>query len=59
MKNYDAIKKIVADMETDVQKFDNGNNAAGSRIRKAVQEMKRAGQALRTDVQEMKEKRKG
>ena len=58
MKNYDAIKKIVAEMENDVQKFEGGTNAAGSRIRKAVQEMKKAGQALRSDVQAMKEKRK-
>lgn len=58
MKNYDAIKKIVSDMEQDVQKFENGTNAAGTRIRKAVQELKRAGQALRQDVQDMKETRK-
>lgn len=58
MKQYDAIKKIVAEMENDVQKFENGTNAAGSRIRKAVQEIKKAGQALRLDVQAMKEKRK-
>lgn len=58
MKNYDAIKKIVAEMENDVQKFEGGTNAAGARVRKAVQELKRAGQALRQDVQDIKESRK-
>lgn len=58
MKNYDLIKKIVAEMENDVTKFENGTNAAGSRVRKAVQEMKKAGKGLRDDIQSMKEKRK-
>jgi len=58
MKNYDVIKKIVADMEADVVKFENGTNAAGGRVRKYCQEIKKACQGLRINVQEMKEKRK-
>lgn len=58
MKNYDAIKKIVAEMENDVTKFEGGTNAAGGRVRKFCQEIKKACQALRLDVQSMKEKRK-
>ena len=58
MKNYDSIKKIVAEMENDVQKFEDGTNAAGARIRKYCQEIKLQCKGLRDAVQEMKEKRK-
>ena len=57
MKNYDAIKKIVAEMENDVTKFEGGNNSAGARVRKHCQEIKKACKGLRDDVQSMKEKR--
>jgi len=57
MKNYEKIKQIVASMENDVNKFKGGTNAAGSRVRKHCQEIKKACQALRTDVQDMKAKR--
>ena len=58
MKNYDSIKKIVAEMENDVQKFDDGTNAAGKRVRQYCQDIKKACQGLRTEVQDMKAKRK-
>ena len=58
MKNYDAIKKIVSEMENDVQKFEDGTNAAGARVRKYCQDIKAACKGLRDDVQELKEKRK-
>ena len=51
MEKYEALKKILADMENDVQKFYGGNNAAGTRVRKALQELKKAAQDLRNDVQ--------
>ena len=34
--------------------FDNGNNAAGTRIRRAMQEVKTLAQELRVEVQETK-----
>lgn len=58
MKNYDSIKKIVAEMENDVQKFEGGTNAAGKRVRQFCQDIKKECQGLRTAVQELKEKRK-
>lgn len=58
MKQYDAIKKIVAEMENDVQKFEGGTNAAGARVRKYCQEIKSACKDLRDAVQKEKEKRK-
>jgi hypothetical protein len=56
MKEYDAIKAAVAAMEADVMKFaEKGNSAAGTRVRKGCQEVKRACQALRDAVQSAKQ----
>lgn len=54
MNHYENLKNIIASMEADVQKFYGGNNAAGTRVRKALQELKKAAQAMRIDVQEKK-----
>ena len=54
MNHYENLKNIIAAMETDVQKFYGGNNAAGTRVRKALQELKKASQNMRIDVQEKK-----
>ena len=37
--------------------FERGNNAAGTRVRKAMQEVKALAQELRTEVQETKNSR--
>jgi len=58
MNHYENIKTIIASMEADVQKFYGGNNAAGTRVRKALQELKKASQAMRIDVQEKKKTNK-
>lgn len=58
MQKYENLKQLVASMETDVQKFYNGNNAAGTRVRKHLQEVKRACQAMRDEVQEIRKSRK-
>ena len=57
-KIFDAIKQKVAEAEGDVSKFVAGNAAAGSRVRKAMQELKDLAQAMRKDVLETKESRK-
>ena len=54
MNHYENIKNIIAAMEADVQKFYGGNNAAGTRVRKALQDLKKAAQEMRIDVQEKK-----
>lgn len=58
MEKYENLKSIVAGMETEVQKFYNGNAAAGTRVRKALQDLKKAAQEFRIEVQEMKNKEK-
>lgn len=58
MQKYEALKTIIAGMEADVQKFYNGNNAAGTRVRKHLQDLKRACQDMRDEVQEIRGTRK-
>ena len=59
MEKYETLKQLVANMETDVQKFYNGNNAAGTRVRKHLQDVKKACQDMRNEVQEIRTGRKG
>ena len=58
MQKYEALKALVANMETDTQKFYNGNNAAGTRVRKHLQDVKKACQDMRNEVQEIRTTRK-
>lgn len=57
-KIFEAIKQKIAEIDGDVSKFYGGNNAAGSRVRKAMQELKDLAQELRKDVLETKNSRK-
>ncbi len=55
MSKYEDLKAKVHEIEEDVQKFyDKGNNAAGTRIRKAMQEVKALAQDIRKEVQAKK-----
>lgn len=57
MKNYNKLKELVASSEEDFAKFyDKGNAAAGTRVRKAMQEMKNLSQDIRKEVTEIKNK---
>lgn len=57
MKNFEKLKELIASVEADAQKFyNNGNNAAGTRVRKAMLEVKNAAQAIRLEVQDLKAK---
>ena len=56
-KIFETIKQKVAEAEGDVSKFYGGNNAAGSRVRKAMQELKNMATELRKHVLETKNAR--
>ena len=57
MKKFEEIKTIIDSIEADVHKFNNGgNSAAGTRVRKAMQDLKNAAQDVRTEVQDLKNK---
>ena len=55
MEKFSKLKKLVAGVEADADKFYNsGNGAAGTRVRKAMQELKNLAQEIRTEVTEKK-----
>ena len=53
---FDELQDSVNDCQTDVSKFIEGNNSAGTRVRKAMQEIKKLAQFVRVEVQEQKNK---
>lgn len=55
MKRFDQIRDLVMALESDFQKFyEKENQAAGTRVRKGMQELKNLAQEIRIEVQEMK-----
>lgn len=57
MKKFNELKKLVLEAEVDADKFYNkGNSAAGTRVRKAMQDLKNLAQDIRMNVQDMKNK---
>jgi len=55
MEEYDRLKEIVASAEDDIVKADKGNKAAGTRVRKVMQQVKEAAQDVRKRVLELRE----
>ena len=51
---FDELQNTVNDCQTDVTKFVDGNNSAGTRVRKAMQTIKSLAQEVRVEVQEQK-----
>ena len=54
MQEYEDLKKLVAEIESDINKADGGNKAAGTRVRKQMQMIKQAAQAVRNRVLEIR-----
>jgi Histone H1-like protein Hc1 len=55
MSRYDELKSYVDDMADDFSKFyDKGNKAAGTRVRKGMQDLKKMAQDIRVEVQASK-----
>lgn len=55
MNQFEAIKSMLDSMEKDFEKFyDKGNSAAGTRVRKGLQDLKNKCQEIRLDVQNRK-----
>lgn len=54
-RQFENLKQFVAGLEEDFQKFyEKGNKAAGTRVRKSMQDLKKLAQEIRVDVQERK-----
>ncbi|PYF77151.1 histone H1 [Pedobacter nutrimenti] len=55
MEKFAKVKELIASVEADVEKFYSaGNGAAGTRVRKAMQDLKVLAQDIRTEVTEKK-----
>ena len=55
MSRFEQLKDLVMGAESDFNKFyDKNNKAAGTRVRKTMQELKVLAQDIRTEVQEKK-----
>ena len=55
MNRFEQVKNLILDLEGDFDKFyDKKNQAAGTRIRKGMQELKNLAQEVRVEVQDIK-----
>jgi histone H1-like protein Hc1 len=52
LEAYEQLKTLVASVEDDLRKAAGGNKAAGTRVRKSMQDVKNMAQALRVKVLE-------
>ena len=52
MEEYEQLKRLVEQAAEDVAKASGGNKAAGTRVRKSMQDIKQAAQAVRVKVLE-------
>jgi hypothetical protein len=55
MQEYETLKRLVTEAEDDVNKAFGGNKAAGTRVRKKMQEIKASAQAVRQKILETRE----
>jgi len=51
---FDQLQDAINDCQTDITKFVEGNNSAGTRVRKAMQAVKTMAQEVRIEVQDQK-----
>ena len=54
MQEYEELKRLVAEIEADINKAEGGNKAAGTRVRKQMQTIKQAAQTVRNKVLELR-----
>lgn len=54
MEEFDRLKEVIQQVEDDVLKAEGGNQAAGRRVRKAMQDVKNHAQAVRQKVLELR-----
>ncbi|PIB35848.1 histone H1 [Reichenbachiella sp. 5M10] len=55
MNRFNEVKDLILELEGDFDKFyDKKNQAAGTRVRKGMQELKNLAQEIRVEVQDIK-----
>lgn len=54
MEEYQKLKQLVEEIQDDVYKAQGGNKAAGTRVRKAMQDIKNTAQEVRKKVLDLR-----
>ena len=54
MQEYEELKALVTEIEADINKAEGGNKAAGTRVRKQMQQIKQAAQIVRNRILEIR-----
>ena len=54
MQEYEDLKTIVAEIEDDLNRAEGGNKAAGTRVRKQMQQIKKVANAIRSKILELR-----
>jgi hypothetical protein len=54
MQEYENLKVLVTEIESDISKAEGGNKAAGTRVRKQMQKIKQAAQVVRNRILEIR-----
>ena len=55
MQEFEALKALMAEVEGDVNKAVAGNKAAGTRVRKQMQDVKKVAQDIRSKILDIRE----
>ena len=59
MQEFETLKRLIQEVEEDVAKANGGNKAAGTRVRKKMQDIKAAAQEVRKKILEGREAEPG
>jgi len=54
MEEFDTLKRLISEAEEDIYKAEGGNKAAGTRVRKTMQEIKSVAQQVRKRILEIR-----
>ncbi|HOB73491.1 MAG TPA: histone H1 [Phycisphaerae bacterium] len=54
MQDYDRLKEMVESVADDIAKAEGGNKAAGTRVRKIMQDIKATAQEIRKKILEVR-----
>lgn len=54
MEEFETLKRLIDEAAEDIQKAEGGNKAAGTRVRKAMQDIKNTAQDVRKKVLELR-----
>ena len=54
MESYDNLRRLVESVDEDINKAKGDNKAAGTRVRKVMQEIKAAAQEIRAQMLEIR-----